>query len=359
MVPIYVDTPEGRFLFKYQKFTTQVTRMFWQNMLKPFVASIVGGEDVYVNGKRVQSKGKDLRVKTFLPLFRYFAAAFLGGTAILAARSMMFGYLDPGPDWDELEKALENDDTAIGWAFLFSRLYASMMGASAFGFFGNYIQMGRDVADQQRVKNPMDPPGLATVDLFIDILRRAFMEQKTLTARDFDDVVTKGFAFYRAYKRLTASALGAMGAELKEVELERSRRDVGYVREAARRYADQAGIAARRLTIGKIARTERSPINQKIYEALVLGNGAQAREIVREAMRKEKAKDRPKLKASMQASMRARQPILFGGTPSKEEKQAFMRWAKKTLPASKYQLIKDVTGRYDKAAEAAGLKSIF
>lgn len=355
MVPIYVDTPEGRFFFKYQKFTTQVTRMFWQNMLRPFVASIKGGEKVYVDGKPLQVGGKDVRVKTFLPLFRYFAAAFLGGTTILAARSMMFGYNDPGADWDEIEEALSNDDTALKWALIFNRAYVSLMSASAFGFFGNYIQFGMDVADRQRVKNPLEPPGLASLDAVAELTMR-FYEQGKLTARDVEQIGTKAFAFYRGYKRLGATALSEMGAEAREADLEMARRDINYVREVARRYADLSGIAARRTATGRIGRTPRSPVNQKIHEALVLGDGARARQIVIEALRNEDPRERSKLKASMQASMRARQPILIAGTPSAVEKKNFLIWARENLPKSKHQLILDVSSRYDRAARMAGLR---
>jgi GGDEF domain-containing protein len=338
-VPLYVDNKIGRFLFKYQKFTTQVSRMFWQNHLQPFVKSLAGGEKITV-------KGKQERVRTFLPLLRYFAGATLGGTAILAARAALFGANDPGPDWDELEKALEDGDTATKWAMLFDRAFQSMMAASAFGFFGNYIKFGKDLADQQRAKNPLEPPGLASIDAVKELALR-LMEQGTLTGRDLEQIGEKAFALYRGYKRLGVTVADAAGIENSEVKIDMARRDVSYAREVGRRYAKEAGIEAKRTSSGRMGKTEMSPVNQKLYEALIVGDRETARQIVRDTVKDLPGKERNNKIASMRASARARQPLQLQGAPSDTEKRAFLEWAKKNLPKSKYQAVSELMKRYD------------
>jgi len=56
--PVFVDEPIGKFLFKYQKFGTQINRVFYQQVLRPFVQSVFrGGEQITMkdeNGKEAQ-----------------------------------------------------------------------------------------------------------------------------------------------------------------------------------------------------------------------------------------------------------------------------------------------------------------
>jgi hypothetical protein len=41
-VPLFIDMPEGRFLLKYQKFSTQVMRMSWKNTFEPLFKAMTG-----------------------------------------------------------------------------------------------------------------------------------------------------------------------------------------------------------------------------------------------------------------------------------------------------------------------------
>jgi hypothetical protein len=341
-VPLYVDTVVGRFLFKYQKFATQVSRMFWRTQLKPFVDALQEGDNVAA-------------AKAFGNILGFFGSAFLGGSAVLAARGALFGYADPGPDWDELEEAMKDPDNGYKLVLLANRAYTSMLAAGGFGFFGNYIQMGLDVADQQRVKNPMAPPGLASIESMIELVRRG-MEQGKLTGRDIEYVTGQAFAFYRGYKRLGASAADFMDIDINEARLEMVRRDKMTIRQIARRFADESGIEANRTNTGRIGRTERSPLNQAIYEAIILGDAQTARALYLEAVREAPTgPEKRKIRASVKASMRVRQPILIGGAPSDKLTNDFMRWAKQNLPKSKVQLIEEYHRDYFKTLRRAGL----
>lgn len=344
-VPIFVDSPMGRFLFKYQKFNTQVSRMFWQQHLRPFLKGLSGGEKVTI-------RGQEHVVRDFTGLLRYFAGAFFGGTAMLTTRSFLFGLNDPGPDWDEIGKALQEDDRGYAWALIFSRAFHSLMAASAAGFFGNYIQFSMDVADQQRVKNPLDPPGLASIDAVAEVFRRLF-EQKRLTARDLDQITERTFSLYRNYKRGLATIF--QNTNINEFRLEMARRDVNETREIARRYFEDQGISVTRTVAGRFRYTERTPINKKIGEALLLGDAVAARKTIVEALKDAGPEGRAKMSRSMKTSARVRHPLSFGGVISKRKQLKFMFWAKENLPASKYQTIKDTVERFEKTGRAAGV----
>lgn len=340
MVPVFTDSPVGRFLFKYQKFGTQVTRMFYQNHLKPMLRAKTGRD----------------RAAAFMHTLRFFGLGVLGGTVVAQMRQELFNYLDPGPEMDELEKALENEDLHKTWTWIFSRAWHSMNAAGILGFFGNYLQFGADWMDQQRTKNPLDPPGLAVIDTLVELFSRP-REQGKLTARDLDQIAQQALSIYRAYKRMGLRALEEVGVEAHEVKLNAAERDRRYVRKMNRRFSDEMDIEHRRVTpAGRMPRTERSVDNQRLYEALITGNGAQARAIVQEAMANaEGAKERKSVKLSMSASARNRQPILVAGVPNEQERQAFLRWAKDNVGAANYERIVRIDREYRRAARQAGV----
>lgn len=342
--PLYVDSPMGRFFFKYQKFGTQVSRMFWQQKLKPFVDTV----------QDPSATGMD-RARAFMPIMQWMAASAIGGGAVLAARSAMFGYTDPGPDLDEIAKAFEDDDTASAWGMLASKLHANLIAGSAYGFFGNYIQMGLDIADQQRVKNPFSPPGMAAVEAPVELFRR-LQEQGTLHKEDWEQIATYNVAFYRNNKRGLLSLGNQAGFEADAVKKEQARRDIRYIRKAARRFADDAGIDAARTSTGRFGLTEHTAANREIVDAVTIGDGERAKQLVRETIQSaDPGEGRKRRLQSIRSTVRARHPVQMGGPASKDEIAAFRRWSKKKLPASKLELVDEVIDRYEKAAWRAGL----
>lgn len=332
--PVYVDTTLGRFMFKYQKFGTQVSRMFWQNFLHPFV--------------------EKPSIKTFLPIASFFSTAFLGGAVVLAARTGLFAYQDPGPDWEDLADALQDEDKARALAMIYDRAYANMMAVGALGFFGNYIQFASDTLDQQRVKNPLDPPGLASIDAAVEITRR-IIEQGTLTSKDVDDVVNKTFSLYRGYKKLGLRGLEVVGADIDASNLQAVRRDIGYIRQTARRYAEEAGIEAKQTSQGRFAKTPRSPVNTAVSEAILLGDSARAKLIAQQAMVGLTSAEKESYRASLRAAVRNRQPIMIAGSPSQAEREAFLKWARKNVSPANYQRILQMDAEYRRTAIRAGI----
>jgi len=338
--PLYVDTRAGRFFFKYQKFGTQVSKMFYDNFFHPLI----------------NAKDPKERAKHFWRTLQYFSYAAAGGTLILAARAAMFGYNDPGPDDDDIVQAFKNDDIHRAVSLLFSRAWHSMLAASAFGYFGNYIQFTMDVADQQRVKNPLDPPGLATINFPIELTTR-WMEQGKLTGKDIEQVTEQSLAIYRANKRLTTKAMSEFGSEWKHAKLEEHRRERQFTRKIVRQFAKEYDIPAKRTLSGRLGHTPMSPINKQMYDALVMGNPEQVRLINANTLKSLKGDARKKAIASMKASARARQPLSINGSINDRERYEFYRWAKKNLSPGSYLRIREVDVNYRRTMVRTGLAS--
>jgi hypothetical protein len=335
MTPVFIDSAAGRFLLKYQKFGTQVNRFFYNHFLKTF----------YDNPTP----------RNFMRIAGFLGSAIIGGGAIIAIREA-FGYGDPGPDDEEIKKAFENEDTARGWSLIFSRAWQNIMSAGSLGFFANYAQFAKDWQDQQRVKNPFSPPGLASVDAVIDVFNR-LRDQGKLTARDLDEIAETTLSFYRANKRIGLAAMDAMGSDAREVRRFAAQKEIREVREYGRRYSEAMEIEFKQRTApGAVVRTPMTPVNKAITDALQQGDAARARLLVRKAVSGLRGEERDRVEASIRASVRNRQPIQIGGSaPSQQELQAFMRWSRQNLPAEKYQMIRRADMRYRRAASRAGM----
>jgi hypothetical protein len=335
MTPVFVDTAAGRFFLKYQKFGTQINRFFYRHFLKPFF--------------------DNPSPATFFRVIGFLGSAIVGGQVILAIREA-FGYGDPGPDDEEIKKAFENEDTSRGWALLFSRVWQNIMAAGSAGNFGNYLQFSLDWQDQLRPKNPLSPPGIASIDNFVEFVNK-ILNQKGITARDIDETLETSLSFYRAYKRIGLGALDSIGADFKEVKRFASRKEMREIREISRRYSDEMELEyKRRVAPGAVVRTPMSPVNRAVVDALYAGDGARARAIIREAQKGLPRKERERVLRSVQAAARNGQPIQIAGvSPSKEIRRDFDRWARQNLPAEKVQLIKRVDRNYRRAARTAGI----
>ena len=335
MTPVFIDTTAGRFLFKYQKFGTQINRFFYRHFLQKFM--------------------EDPSPANFLRMIGFLGTAIIGGSSILAIREA-FGYGDPGPDDEEIKKAFENEDTARAWGLIGSRAWQNIMTAGSLGFFGNYTQFALDWQDQQRVKNPMSPPGLASIDAVIDVFNR-LRDQGKITSRDLDEIAETTMSFYRANKRIALAAMDEIGADNKEVERFAAQKELREIREYGRRFSEEMDIEFKRATApGSPIRTEMTPVNKAITDALHVGDSARAKIIMQEVLKALPPKERQRVRQSIQSSVRNRQPLQVGGNaPSQQERIQFMRWARQNLPADKVEMITQADRNYRRAAARIGM----
>lgn len=340
--PLYTDTPMGRFFFKYQKFGTQVSRLFWNQRIKPFVETV----------QDPQATARD-RAEAFRDIVTWAGWSMVGGNSVRAARWALFGYLYAGADWDEIIEAFQNDETALAMGWMAEMAFNNAIAGSMFGFFGNYMQIAKDINDQQRVKNPMEPPGFAAVDGVVDLGRRA-LQQGKLTGQDIIDVSTRQMQLFRVADRTAATLTNAADLQIDRHVLEQKRRDTNYIRGAVRRWADASGIEGRQSSFGGGGRTENTPSNNRIHDAVRLGNAEQARELIRADLEGLNRDERRQRLQSVRATLRARHPLRLGSnTMNQEQQAAFKRWAKESLPESKWEVIEEETRSYDQTMARA------
>ena len=172
---------------------------------------------------------------------------------------------------------------------------------------------------------------------------------------DIDQIAERTFALYRTARRGAATATNTMGIEgIGFAEMEQARRDTLYIRKVARNFAEDYGIEAKRTMTGRIGRTERSPENLEIYEAIMLGDAGRARLLIKDAL---DASDDKKMRLqSIRSAIQSRHPVQLGASPaSRMQVVQFRKWARDNLPESKVQRIEELITRYDRTAKMSGL----
>lgn len=232
-----------------------------------------------------------------------------------------------------------------------------MNAAGALGFFGNYLQFALDWRDQQRVKNPLQPPGLASIDAVLEILNR-LREQGTLTGKDLDEIAESTISLYRANKRIGLSTMDAVGADWNLVREWAAEKQIRMTRKYTRWYADENEIESKRSTPqGRVAKTPMSPTNRAVTLALRRGDVAAAKIIMDQALAKAETKEeRAAIKRSLESSVRIRQPITIAGSaPSIEQRREFFKWAKRNAPGHRYEQMRRDDENYRKGAARLGI----
>ncbi|WP_299311859.1 hypothetical protein, partial [uncultured Halomonas sp.] len=337
-------TQIGRFFFKYQKFGTQVSRLFWQQRIKPALELTFDKNATAAD-----------RVDAYLDILHYIGTGVAAGFINRKVRSILFGMAFVGPDWDEILERFADDDNWQGWLWLADMAFHSAMSAgSIFGFFGSPMQSVIDFRDGQRVKNPMEPPGFAVFQGIQSLGVKFWQQGGYLSVPDVRDAVLREVSLPRVADRTAQSALNAIGADLDRTKLEMNRRDVGYIRGAARRWADVEGIEARASGSFSPGSTENTPANNRIHDAVRIGDQARARQLILDELQGLSVDERRSRLRSIRATLRARHPLrLAGNTMNQEQQDAFKRWASQSLPPSRWETIQEVTNTYDRTLEGA------
>ena len=232
-----------------------------------------------------------------------------------------------------------------------------MNAAGALGFFGNYFQFVLDWRDQQRVKNPLKPPGLASIDAVVEVLSR-LREQGKLTGKDIDEIAESTIGLYRANKRIGLSSLDAVGIEFNQVKEWAAEKQIRRMRKYSRMYADDREIEGRqRSPDGRVSKTPMSPLNRDITLALRRGDAGQAKLIMDTALKGAATKEeREAMMASIQSSVRFRQPLSISGRPpSSDERADFFNWARRNAPPHRYESMRKMDEEYRRAAARLGV----
>lgn len=350
-VPWWTDTPLGRFMLQFSKFSTMHTRNVMQNVLRPaFVGTPV---TIKVGGKTVTRRVFNVR-----PLLNFLIGSTLGGEAINFLKEKAFGIERKDATLEEIVRAIDAD-TRDGLVLLAVRALNDFLTMGMLGVFGTPIQLAKDVRERTRFRNPLSPPGVSLGKNVGELVQSAW-EQGQLTGRDVTDFLKSSVSMYRYADAFVKEQSRNAGLAWGDAELKAREDDAAFLRAASNRYAADAGLPAQRSTsLGRRAKDETTPMRQELMDALMLGDQAAAKAVVVDYLHAfpSIAEKTEKLRALSQ-SVGANQPVKVGGIAGNERRIEFMAWAKQHLAAKDLGRIEAIDQTYRKTAHTIGLMSL-
>jgi GNAT superfamily N-acetyltransferase len=375
--PIFIDTPIGRFLFKYQKFSTQVMRQSWKNTFEPAWKAVTNKNETLqlpdqtrqllyrlrlaeakelgdnrkitldeIPKKVTKAEGKAL---TIIPVMMWLGSAYVGGEVILRLRDMIFGVLMKGPSYEDIIRAFEDDEDDDELYLALERAWYNLIGMGALGLIGNYAQFFMDWQDRERVKNPLDPPALSIVKETGTFIQNA-VDQGKITVGDINDYLNRTLSAYRVLQRAYQTAASWTGySDAPTVAEEMFRREVASINKYARRWAESAGLEYRSKRPSDLPTSKMTPINRKISSYLQRGEPGAAAAYAKEYLKSLPKKERANAIQSMESGARNRQPLRLGSGPMDQaEKIAFKKWLKEKVSKEKFDEIQKLDSQYQK-----------
>lgn len=334
-VPVFTDTPIGRFLFKYQKWGTQALRNFMIN-----TSPLVG-------------RAKD--PAAWASAARYLLTTALVGWGIEGAKTALFGVSPRTAGLVEIAKTADEDEKRA-WALATQKAWRSMMAAGAFGILGNYVQIATDVAERSRFKNPLDPPGLAAAKGAGELLMTAY-EQGKLTSGDALDFLGKQVSLARVLKAGVARAVEAAGGTdnaPRMIQDETTRQNLSWSAGIVRRFLDEQGVEATRTQLGRVASSPLLPYKRAVVQAIHRGDLPGGREAIADYLSRLAPQDRKAAQRALESYVATKQPLKVDGSTS-AMREAFIRWAQRRLDTRDFLRLMRMDQGYRTTAKQLGL----
>lgn len=337
MVSAWANKPMGRFFFQFQKYLLQMSRFTEKWVLRPAFkgyelkpeempsARSQLGAGLFMRGNRLH----DVR-----PLL-FFAAVIGGSEALMALRGLLYGKDRPDPPWDEIARTWD-EKKARASELAMTRLLRDLLWNGGLGWLGSIAENVGNASDRVRARSPLDPPAWSTLrNIFEQIALRTW-QQKRFTPDQIGDLLLNEYPGLN-YGWSALKTMGvALGADYGPAHYEAARRDVSALKRASRRYADEAGFETPNRVTGERTYSEHSPELTALYEAVVTGNTAKAKQTLDALLTTGKDFDEKKrLLSSARSMIAARQPFRLGGLApedAREYKQDFKAWLEKRAP---------------------------
>ncbi|MGH8019964.1 MAG: hypothetical protein ACREIA_17140 [Opitutaceae bacterium] len=347
-VPLWANSPAGRFLYQFGRWGTQRTRALYRSMWEP---AFIGTE--------VEIDGKKVRVRNARPLLVAGAGSVLTGSLFASLADVLFDRDRADASWSEIAERLDKD-TADGLAELGDRLMNDVVTGGMLGILGQPIAAGRELTVFNRVRNPLNPPGVQAFHNIMDLVYGWLDSGGPLPpGRTVLRAAEDQFAGYKNVKAGVLNLAAQAGADWDAAKRYQAEQDQRFLRRLSWRFAKDAGIEASRGGIGPtgiIRRTESTVFYDRIQDALLVGDAEEARRVAEEYLQRfEGAAELRRAMGALKATVRSRQPFRVGTHNGDDVRLEFFDWAAEHLPGDQFERLERVDGVYHDAAVQAGL----
>jgi hypothetical protein len=351
-VPVYMETPLGRALFKYQKWGAERTKNVMREVAKPALRAIrVGKAETIQVIDPATGKPMDVKVprsvKELMPL-AYYIVAIAGAAA--GDEWILENLFSLHPKTISLAKALQRYREG-GWGKFndfIEKLWMLNMHAGALGVLGNYIQDGLaffGVTERQGPEKSISEsvPALDPFLEFADFIMTAKEQGWQLGAKDWDNAFNS-ISFYRTSKQLGLTAFHRLGYKrfgndvigqlTRQSELMANKQDLAVVKTLKRRWMEETKQQKKGIVGGRMQKDPASLWKEPLDDALSIGDLPWARQILRDAKATMSPARWEAETENLKKHILAKHPLGEGAAAQ----AIFMDWARQKNNATPYQL---------------------
>ncbi len=346
-VPLWANSPAGRFLYQFGRWGTQRTRALYRSMWVPAIF-----------GTKVKVDGKTERVRNVRPLLLASAGTVFIGSLFAAVADVLFDRERPDASWTEIAERMD-DDTAAGLRLLGDRFSNDLVTGGMIGIMGQPVAAGRELSVFNRVRNPMNPPGVQVFGNLMDVFYSAMDEGGLPSARAVFNAAEAQFAGVKNAKEGVLNLAAKLGSEWEAAKRYQAKQDQRLLRNLTWRFAREANIDATRGGFGAagiVRRSGNAAAFDGIQDALAAGDAPLARQLAEEYLWRATTEDEFKQRlSSLRSAVRSRQPFRVGTHNGEALRLAFYDWARERLPDDQLERILRVDQTYYETALRAGV----
>jgi hypothetical protein len=359
-VPGFIDSPAGRFLFKYRKFGTQALTHFDREVVRPAVRAISLGkfakETVQVKDPVTGQVSTHRVPGELMPAVAFIALMVAAGAGEEWLAENLFGIPKKNATFAEiLSRMHRNKAQAFGQ--LLSKLAGYVVSAGGLGLIGDAIQSGMDFAAGKQPKDLSElVPSLAPLQATFDAGMNLYESKGEQLPRQVDNFLKSTVSAYRTGGQMLAQGADVFGQKTSYLQAIGRRQDLSWLRGIVRRYNQELAVQARGgPPAGRRSITPETPFREQLKEYLMIGDTKAADKMIKDHFRGWSAERQEEEMKNLQASVRASQPIKAGPGGGEIQREAFLRWTKTALSKADQARLMEIDKVYRESAQALDL----
>ncbi len=360
-LPLWVTSDWGKTFFKFKKFSTQMTQLFEDEVLRPVAVAAKSGKPDDI--AYALSKG-----------LMYASVATIGGLTTTKLTQELFGAYSKIPDFQEFKDQLESDKagTLEKLLVVLNVAHQAVVMSGAAGMFGEGLNTyliatnpEETTGNVAKVINPTKPPALQPVGVMYDLVNRS-LKQGYLTWSDANQLAGRALSGYRAAQRGTLKAVEQikpldgtlMGYWADQQE---AKEDFGYTKDWTSKFANEQGISdpssqgAGIKDVFSIPKTNFTPftgINDAVINSLLAGDIKYARRAIVSARKEMPPEKFAQFTRQLQSYVRSRDPLFIrGSTNSQQDDARFIEWLNGRAGKAAVERVESITDTYRKSAK--------
>lgn len=345
------DTPWGKVLLMFQKFTANQSRMNTREYMAPMARAAKGLV------KNTPEAYGDFGYQFLRNMGHFGFLVPAGGMAISGAINLMRDRKDPSPSAIQIGKEFAKGNTGHGVYELFQKVWQAYQLAGMTGPMGNYAGLGMAALGftHDKLKNPLNPPMYSImIQPVVEYLQGVIQEGGNVADPTLLKNLRENISAVRVGSNIVGGVENRLGVDDPALHLGREnqlRNDSIFLSSRLRMYEDEHPELKKQNPPPQV-RNDFSPYRDDLMAGLRYGDAGLAVHAVNTYLAKFPPAEAAKRLKAIQASVSSSTPIRPGGQYSFEHQLEFLRWAKDTQAPEDARQLFNIAQTYARTAMA-------